>query len=98
MKIKNKDLLEAFANKHADTLKPIQRWLEIVEEYDFKDHNDLKKIFPNADYVGNERYVFNIKGNRYRLVVLVVFVAGVMFVRFCGTHTEYDKIKDIKNI
>lgn len=51
-----------------------------------------------ADYLGNERYVFNIKGNRYRFVVLVTFIAGIMQVRFCGTHADYDKIKDIKNI
>ncbi len=98
MKIKNKDLLEEFAKKHADTVKPLQRWLDVVEEYDFIDHNELKQIFPNADYVGNERYVFNLKGNKYRLVVLVIFVMGVMYIRFCGTHSEYDKIKDIKNI
>lgn len=55
-------------------------------------------MFPSADYVGNERYVFNIKGNRYRFVVMVVFFNGVMDIRFCGTHSEYDKIKDIKNI
>ncbi len=53
---------------------------------------------PSADFVGNNRYVFNIKGNNYRTVVLVVFFAGTVAIRFIGTHYEYDKIKDIKNI
>ncbi len=59
---------------------------------------DLKADFPSADFVGNNRYVFNIKGNNYRTVVLVVFFAGTVAIRFVGTHGEYDKIKDIKNI
>jgi mRNA interferase HigB len=58
----------------------------------------LKADFPSADFVGNNRYVFNIKGNNYRTVVLVVFFARTVAIRFIGTHGEYDKIKDIKNI
>ncbi len=50
------------------------------------------------DSVGNKRYVFNIKGNNYRVVVLILFVTGRVYIRFIGTHAEYDKIKDIKNI
>jgi len=46
---------------------------------------------PKADYVGNQRYVFDIKG-------MVIFFNGVMDIRFCGTHADYDKIKDIENI
>lgn len=46
----------------------------------------------SADYVGNSRYVFNIKGNHYRIVTVVVFFAGSMVIRFIGTHAEYDKI------
>ena len=85
-------------DKHVDTRKPLNKWIVTVENNDLKSHNELKSLFPTADYVGKGRYVFNIKGNRYRLVVLVVFVAVTMRVRFCGTHAEYDKIKNIKNI
>lgn len=98
MKIANKQLLDDFMNKHADTVNPLNKWVEVFENADFADHNHLKATFPTADYVGNSRYVFNIKGNRYRMVVLIVFVAGVAQIRFCGTHAQYDKIKDIKNI
>lgn len=55
-------------------------------------------MFNNVDYVGNDRYVFNIKGNDYRLVVIIRFAKGRVFIRFVGTHSEYDKITDIKNI
>jgi len=48
--------------------------------------------------VGNNRYVFNIRGNNYRTVVMIVFFASTAAIRFVGTHSEYDKIKDINNI
>ena len=64
----------------------------------WKKHPDLKAAFPSADYVGNDRYVFNISGNKFRLVTIVVFFQGFLHIRFVGTHAEYDKIKDIKNI
>ncbi len=98
MKITNKEVLDAFMDKHADTRNPLNKWMEVMENSEFKNHNDLKSVFPSADYVGNRRYVFNIKGNRYRLVVMVVFIGGRMQIRFCGTHADYDKIKDIENI
>lgn len=65
MKITNKNILTEFAKKHADIVNPLNRWVEVVESNEFKTHNDLKHIFPSADYVENERYIFNIKGNRY---------------------------------
>ncbi|PRD49041.1 type II toxin-antitoxin system HigB family toxin [Sphingobacterium haloxyli] len=87
-----------FSRKHTDSINPLNKWIKTVKEYEFVNHNELKALFPSADYVGNNRYVFNIKGNRYRLVVLVIFINGRMQIWFCGTHPEYDKIKDIKNI
>ena len=52
----------------------------------------IKKGFPSVDYVGHQRYVFSIKGNNYRLVVVIKFVPRFVFIRFVGTHAEYDKI------
>ncbi|MBO5624486.1 MAG: type II toxin-antitoxin system HigB family toxin [Prevotella sp.] len=54
--------------------------------------------FNSVDAVGNQRYVFNIKGNDYRLIVLIQFTPKTVYIRFVGTHKEYDAIKDIKNI
>ena len=53
---------------------------------------DVRKTFRTVDYVGNDRYVFNIKGNRYRLVAMIFFDIRTLYVRFVGTHAEYDKI------
>jgi mRNA interferase HigB len=79
------------------TLNPLNNWIERVESAKWSNHNELKTDFPSADYVSNNRYVFNIKGNNYRIIVLVVFFAGELNVRFAGTHAEYDKI-DAKKI
>lgn len=70
----------------------MQHWIDFVEEANWKSHNELKLDFPSADYVGNNRYVFNIQGNNHRLVTVVVYVTGILKIRFIGTHAEYDKI------
>lgn len=62
------------------------------QKAEWKDLNDIKIDFPSVDYVGNQHYVFNIRGNNYRLVVVIKFMMGYVFVRFIGTHKEYDKI------
>lgn len=98
MIITNTILIDKFCRKHTDARTAIERWVEFVSNSQWKNHSELKNDFLSADFVGNNRYVFNIKGNNYRLVVMVVFFAGRADVRFIGTHNEYDKIKDIKNI
>ena len=92
MKILNRKLLDKFVNKHADAESALQHWINIVEEAGWKSHNELKSDFPSADYVGNNRYVFNIRGNNYRMVVVVVYINDSLTIRFLGTHKEYDKI------
>lgn len=98
MKITNKILVDKFCKKHADAKDAIERWVEFVLNADWRNHAELKNDYLSADFVGNNRYVFNIKGNNYRLVVMVVFFAGSVDIRFVGTHSEYDRIKDIKTI
>lgn len=70
----------------------LERWYHIALEADWHTLSDVKEQFPSTDYVGNQHYVFNIKGNQYRLVVVIKFVMGYIFIRFVGTHQEYDKI------
>lgn len=98
MKILKFKLLKAFWKKHPDAEDSLMRWAEYVEKTEWKSHADLKEAFPSADYVGNDRYVFNISGNKFRLVTIVIYFQGFLQIRFIGTHAEYDKIKDIKNI
>lgn len=97
MEIVNIKALQKFLEKRPDAANAVNRWIEIVQQADWKSHNDLKRYFPSADYVGNNRYVFNIRGNNYRLIAVIVFFAGRVQVQFIGTHREYDKI-DCKNI
>lgn len=75
-----------------DSKVALERWYQIAEEAEWRNFSDIRTDFPDADYVGNQHYVFNIRGNRYRLVVVIKFTIGRLFVRFVGTHSEYDKI------
>ncbi len=70
MKILRFKLLKDFARKHPDAADPLMRWAEFVEKTEWKSHAELKQAFPSADYVGNDRYVFNISGNKFRLVTI----------------------------
>lgn len=92
-----KSALTRFSIKHRDTLVPLMEWYDIVSEADWSNVNEVKQTFNSADYVGNERMVFNIKGNRYRLVAAVLFSIRTVYVKFIGTHAEYDKI-DVETI
>jgi mRNA interferase HigB len=92
-----KSPLTRFSEKHRDTVVPLMEWYDIVSEADWSNVNDVKQTFNSADYVGNERMVFNIKGNRYRLVAAVLFSIRTVYIKFIGTHAEYDKI-DVETI
>ena len=92
MIIANKELLDDFVQSNAQAAKPLNKWIETVQAATWKSHAELKQTFPSADYVRNGRYVFNIGGNNYRLVAVVIFIGGVLNIRFIGTHSEYDRI------
>ncbi len=75
-----------------DSRIALERWYSIAESAEWHSLADIRADFPATDYVGNQHYVFNIRGNNYRLVVVIKFVMGYVFVRFVGTHAEYNKI------
>lgn len=77
---------------HGDSKVALERWYDITEKAEWKNLSDIKVDFPATEYVGNQRYVFNIKGKKYRLVVVVKFTISHIFIRFVGTHSEYEKI------
>ena len=77
---------------HNDSQTAIARWYQIACKAEWKNLSEIKVDFPATDFVGNQHYVFNIKGNDYRLVVVVKFTIGYVFIRFIGTHSEYNKI------
>ena len=92
MLIANKTILDEFVQHHANAAAPLNNWLVKVKSATWTSNTELKQMFPTADYVRNGRYVFNIGGNRFRLVAVVLFVNGVMNIRFVGSHAEYDRI------
>jgi mRNA interferase HigB len=87
-----------FSKKYADAENPLNFWYHTVSTKEWNNFSDLKQTFNSADYVGNNRFVFNIKGNDYRLVAIISFNAKKVYIRFIGTHSDYEKIKDIKSI
>ncbi len=92
MRIISRRVLCEFWVKHPDAAIPLQTWFHDVESADWNSPADIKTVYRNASFLSNHRVVFNIKGNRYRLVVVVVYQHGVVYIRFVGTHTEYDRI------
>ena len=92
MRIIAKKTLKAFWDLHKDAEQPLRSWYDIVRKENWINFNEIKSQFRNASIVGNDRVVFNIKGNSYRLVVRIDFNWKVMYIRFIGTHNEYDKL------
>ena len=75
---------------------PLLHWYEIVKRATWENLSDIKRDFRTVEYVGNNRYVFDIKGNDFRIVVTIIFVSKKVYVRFIGTHDQYDKIDATK--
>ena len=70
----------------------LREWYVKAKQARWQCFADVKKTFNSTDSVGNDRYVFNIKGNHYRLVVIILYKIGYIYIRFIGTHSEYNKI------
>lgn len=77
--------------------EPLQNWYNIVGLCDWPDFHTIKQTFNNVDGVGNDRYVFNVGGNKYRIVTMIHFSTRTIYLRFVGTHKQYDSI-DCKTI
>lgn len=89
--ISRKKLIE-FWTVYADSKEQLQAWAFEVEHAEWKTPSDVKARYGTADILRNNRVVFNIKGNRYRLVVKIEYNIQIVFIRFIGTHKEYEKI------
>lgn len=92
MRIFTEKPLKQYADIHPEAKSAIQDWVKKVKESNWSTLADIKQTFNSVDYVGNQRYVFNIKGNDDRLVVVIQFKPQFVYIRFIGTHAEYDKI------
>lgn len=92
MRIITKRTLQAFWERHPDAEGPLQIWYDQVSKDDWEKPTQVRERYANARIIGNYRLVFNIKGNHYRLVVSVFYPGREVYIRFIGTHAEYDRI------
>ncbi|MGY6743538.1 MAG: type II toxin-antitoxin system HigB family toxin [Cecembia sp.] len=84
--------LVKFYEKHPDAKASLETWISITKEAFWKKPLDVVKDFPDADPVKNNRVVFNIAGNKYRLIVKISYPRQWVFIKFIGTHAEFDKV------
>lgn len=92
MVIISKTYINSYCINNPEIKNALTSWYEISKNANWKNYHDLKESFNSADSVGNDRYVFNIKGNQYRLIALILFKTRTLFILFIGNHQEYNKI------
>lgn len=94
MRIFTEQVIKEYAEAHPDAKVSLQEWTTIVKRSEWTCFADVKKTFDSVDNVGNQHYAFNIKGNNYRLIVVIKFTIKFVYIRFIATHAEYDRIAD----
>lgn len=93
MRILSLPLLEDFKQHHADVRGQLDAWRDEVERETWQTSQDIKRRFKSADFLADNRVIFNIKGNSYRLIVQVRYRGGIVVIEWVGTHAEYNKKK-----
>jgi len=96
VRVISKKTLREFWAKHSDSEQQLKSWFQETNSVIWKSPNQIKKEYPNASFLDENRVVFNIKGNKYRLIVKINYKYCIVWVRFVGTHAEYDKIDATK--
>jgi mRNA interferase HigB len=97
MRVISVKTLRLYAKKKIEAEQPLLSWYQEAEKANWKNHNELKQQFANASVISNKRVVFNIHGNKYRLIVDVEYHLRIIFIVWIGTHKEYDNI-DAKKV
>lgn len=93
MTIAGIQLIEKFIRKHANSKASLSAWLEEAKEAEWKTPQDIKERYRSADFLSDNRVIFDIGGNNYRLMVLVRYYNGILLIKKIGTHAEYSKWK-----
>ncbi|MCF6252457.1 MAG: type II toxin-antitoxin system HigB family toxin [Methylococcaceae bacterium] len=91
MKVLGKNILEQFYEKHTDSKSALVAWHKDTCDATWNTPQDIKNRYGSADFLSDNRVIFNIKGNNYRLVIQVRYQNGIIVVLWVGTHAEYDK-------
>ena len=92
MRIISRRRLVEFWEVHPDAEQPLRAWYTETKKASWNSPAEIKEVYRSVSILSNNRVVFNIKGNTYRLIVVVEYTQGKMFIRFVGTHAEYDRI------
>lgn len=96
MRIIAKKILREFWQKHPDCEQQLKAWFHETSKVEWKSSKDLKRVYHSASILSDNRVMFNIKGNHYRLIVRINYDYQMIWIRFIGTHAEYNKIDAIK--
>lgn len=97
MVIISKTKLIEFYELYPQAKQSLLKWYSIVLLSDWQDYNSIKQTYNSVDNIGNDRFVFNVAGNKYRVVAMIHFTTRTVYLRFVGTHVQYDNI-DCKTI
>lgn len=92
MRIIARRTLREFWQRHPDAEQPLRAWYHDTRKAEWRSPGDIKRVYANASIVGGNRVVFNVKGNKYRLVVAINYPYRTCYVRFVGSHHAYDRI------
>ena len=96
MRVIGRGKLERFWKRYSDAEKPLAYWFHTAKNENWDKPAELTSRFPNVRVIGRDRAIFNIKGNKYRLVVAINYQRKLVSVRFVGTHAEYDRINALE--
>jgi mRNA interferase HigB len=92
MRVIARKMLIEFWRRHKNAEQPLRAWHAEAEKAYWKGPQDIKERYRSASFLSDSRVVFNVKGNRYRLIVTIRYDYGMVYIRFIGTHAEYDRI------
>ncbi len=97
MRLISKKTILDFIARYPDTEQPLLTWHKEAKSANWSSPSDIKLKYPSASILNNNRVVFNLKGNNYRMIVRINYFSKIVWIRFIGTHSQYDKI-DANNI
>jgi mRNA interferase HigB len=92
MRIISKKPLRVFWEQHADAEQALKAWYQDAKQAEWKSPQDIRNVYATASILASNRVVFNIRGNKYRLIVAINYALAIVYVRFVGTHRDYDEI------
>ena len=91
-------ILRGYFEKEPKSRAALVEWHSKIKKAEWKNFTDMRKTFNSVDNIGNDRFVFNIKGNHYRIVAIVIFKIKKVYIRWVGNHSDYDRLKGINEL